>query len=110
MANKGTKSIMVLNAAARINSRLLYSTQCTASVVFSRAHFALHACAVPSTDGARCCQEYLRTVSRAVQSGVLDLSGIGLEAFPPDVGVLSALTRLKMTDNVRPLSCCTLAL
>ena len=49
--------------------------------------------------GAKAILEYLRTVAKAYQTGTLDLGGIHLEAFPPDVGTLSALTRLKVSDN-----------
>ena len=49
--------------------------------------------------GAKAILEYLRTVAKAISTKTLDLSGIGLEAFPPDVGILSNLTRLKVSDN-----------
>ena len=54
---------------------------------------------VIQTKGTNATLDYLRTVERASISGTLDLTHVGLEAFPPDVGVLSNLTKLKLPDN-----------
>jgi Leucine-rich repeat (LRR) protein len=49
--------------------------------------------------GARSIMEYLKTLNKAAMTGSLDLSGIGLEHFPPDVGMITSLTKLRLADN-----------
>ena len=52
-----------------------------------------------ATKGVKPILEYLRWIVKAQLVGQLDLSGIGLEHFPPDVGTITSLTKLRLADN-----------
>jgi Leucine-rich repeat (LRR) protein len=49
--------------------------------------------------GTKAVMDYLKLINKAHSVGFLDLSSIGLEHFPPDVGCISTLTKLRLTDN-----------
>ena len=52
-----------------------------------------------ASKGTKGVMEYLKLISKAQSVGNLDFSSIGLEHFPPDVGSISTLTKLRLTDN-----------